>query len=52
LRHALTIGDDQAAHQVLDRICPCDEALVGELKKMVKKFQFEELSHLLKGVLE
>jgi CheY-like chemotaxis protein len=52
LRHALTIGDDQAAHQVLDRIRPCDEPLVAELMKMVKKFQFEELSHLLKGVLE
>jgi len=47
---ASALGDDLAAHRVVDRISQRDAPLGLELRKIVKRFQFEELAGLLKEV--
>jgi hypothetical protein len=48
LSHASTIGDDQAALQVVERISRRDAELGAELQRMVHQFKFEALACLLK----
>jgi response regulator RpfG family c-di-GMP phosphodiesterase len=48
LSHASTIGDDQAALQVVERIGQRDAELGAELRRMVRQFKFEALACLLK----
>jgi two-component system, sensor histidine kinase and response regulator len=43
LTHALTIGDDKAAHRAVDQIGEQDQVLAYELRRMVKGLQFDEL---------
>jgi CheY-like chemotaxis protein len=47
LSHASTIGDDQAALQVVERIGQRDAELGRELRRMVHQFKFEALACLL-----
>jgi two-component system sensor histidine kinase/response regulator len=47
---ASALGDDLAAHRVVDRISQRDAPLGLELRKIVKRFQFEELAGFLKEV--
>jgi hypothetical protein len=48
LSHASTIGDDQAALEIVERISQTDAGLGTELRHMVHQFRFEALAGLLK----
>jgi CheY-like chemotaxis protein len=48
LNHASTIGDDQAALEIVERISQTDAGLGTELRHMVHQFRFEALAGLLK----
>jgi len=49
LSHASTMGDDEAALAVVERISQADAGLGTELKHLVHQFRFEALAGLLKG---
>ena len=50
LTHALTIGDDKAAHRAVDQIGEQDQGLAHELRRMVKGLQFDELLDWLERI--
>ncbi len=47
LRDALMLGDTEMANDVIDQIKNYDAKLAGEMRKMVKKYQFDRLFNLL-----
>src|SRR5439155_26677527 len=49
LGQAAVMGDDQAVHRIVDQIIGKDESLGQELRRMVKKFQFEKIMQLIQG---
>lgn len=47
LRNALMLGDTEMANGIIDQIKNYDAKLAGEMRKMVKKYQFDRLFSLL-----
>lgn len=47
LRNALMLGDTEMANGIIDQIKNYDAKLAGEMRKMVKKYQFDRLFGLL-----
>ncbi len=52
LAQAAALGDDQAAHRIVDQIIEKDGTLGQELRRMVKKFKFEEITQLIQRALQ
>jgi CheY-like chemotaxis protein len=52
LAQAAAIGDDQAAHRIVDQITEKDDGLGRELRRMVKRFEFEQIARSIGEALK
>ncbi|HQR36983.1 MAG TPA: two-component regulator propeller domain-containing protein [Blastocatellia bacterium] len=43
LTHAVGVGDVEALHEIINRICDVDEPLGNELRHLARRYQFEEI---------
>jgi CheY-like chemotaxis protein len=43
LTRAVHVGDVEAIHVTINRICDCDEPLGNELRDLARRYQFEEI---------
>ena len=43
LARGVQVGDLEAIHATINRICDCDEPLGNRLRELARRYQFEEI---------